>query len=689
LTERAIDEHSTSESGAGTGVVDKARDETLSQAPDFSGTAIFAAFAAVALPTALLNNVLFPTFTPKFLVLLVVGAGGVVPLFRLAQSSRASLAAKAAIAFLVIALVSVFLSPAWNLGFFGLYTWGTGWFLWLGCAGAFALGARLRRGDLDLVLGGIVLGALVNAGVAIYQMVKNPSGALALYDGVKSSGLLGNPIHLEGLLLGAIALLVSKSLLPAKGWRPAVVAWWVIVAVLTVGLQFTLERLALPILAVILVAALVVHRLRALPFAGVVLAAFGGAYLWKGAGLAQQVTAGTSDTTYRTRVRIWVLALKSLVHHPFVGIGPGQVISAVAPKVSEAFQIQLKPGLLPSDSHDFIIEVLATTGVLGFACFAVWMLSAFSKARGPFLACALAMLAVELVEPLNIGVTPVAFLAFGAATALGDGPGGFAGLAYWWRHRSNPRPAGVPPLGLVAGSEVAPGSEGALVIEGAPGSESALASGGAPGSEDSLATGGAVKPGTARPLAADELPRGRVQPGAAIITAALVVAALFLGGTMVVGDQDMFKSQNTVSPSVKLADALDANRLLPYWPQSASSVATAYDWAFTIEHTSVSKALPWTVKAARRDPADPLLRADIGDVYETLQEYPQAIAEYQDSLKLDPWTLRAFVGLGTVEADEGRWTEALHWLLLAKAVSVPPSSELLTQIHQDESHIHP
>jgi O-antigen ligase len=677
LTKRAIDEHSTSESGAGTGVVDKARDETLSQAPDFSGTAIFAAFAAVALPTALLNNVLFPTFTPKFLVLLVVGAGGVVPLFRLAQSGRASLAAKGAIAFLVIALVSVFLSPAWNLGFFGLYTWGTGWFLWLGCAGAFALGARLRRGDLDLVLGGIVLGALVNAGVAIYQMVKNPSGALALYDGNKSSGLLGNPIHLEGLLLGAIALLLGKSLLPAKGWRPAVVAWWAIVAVLTVGLQFTLERLALPILAVILVAALVVHRLRALPFAGVVLAAFGGAYLWKGAGLAQQVTAGTSDTTYRTRVRIWVLALKSLVHHPLVGIGPGQLISAVAPKVSEAFQIQLKPGLLPSDSHDFIIEVLATTGVLGFACFAVWMLSAFSKARGPFLACALAMLAVELVEPLNIGVTPVAFLAFGAATVLGDGPGGFAGLAYWWRHLRDPRPAVGPPPGLVADSEVAPGSEGAL------------ASGDAPGSEASLASGGAAKPGTARPLAADELPRGRVQPGAAIITAALVVAALFLGGTMVVGDQDMLKSQNTVTPSVKLADALDANRLLPYWPQSASSVASAYDWAFTIEHTPVLKALPWAFKAARRDPADPLLRADIGAVYETLQEYPQAIAEYQDALKLDPWTLRAFVGLGTVEADEGHWTEALHWLLLGKAVSVPPSSELLTQIHQDESHIHP
>ena len=60
-----------------------------------------------------------------------------------------------------------------------------------------------------------------------------------------------------------------------------------------------------------------------------------------------------------------------------------------------------------------------TTGLLGLACFLVWLFGAArSAARCGFLGFAGAMVAVELVEPLNLAILPLAFLALGAATAV-------------------------------------------------------------------------------------------------------------------------------------------------------------------------------------------------------------------------------------------------------------------------------
>ena len=103
-------------------------------------------------------------------------------------------------------------SPSPNIGFFGLYLWGTGWLFWLGAAGAFAIGASLRTSDRKWLFAGLVVGALGNALIAIFQIVSNAqSGGLALFDGTQADGALGNPIHLEALLLGALALILGRT----------------------------------------------------------------------------------------------------------------------------------------------------------------------------------------------------------------------------------------------------------------------------------------------------------------------------------------------------------------------------------------------------------------------------------------------------------------------------------------------
>ncbi len=107
-----------------------------------SGLGVFAAVGAAALCLAFSPKVNSVTFTPKFAVVLLFAAVGIVPLARLVRSaSPLRWPARAAVAFLVVALVSAVVSPSPHIGFFGLYLWGTGWLFWMGAAGAFAIGA--------------------------------------------------------------------------------------------------------------------------------------------------------------------------------------------------------------------------------------------------------------------------------------------------------------------------------------------------------------------------------------------------------------------------------------------------------------------------------------------------------------------------------------------------------------------
>ena len=125
------------------------------------------------------------------------------------------------------------------------------------------------------------------------------------------------------------------------------------------------------------------------------------------------------------------------------------------------------------------------------------------------------MVAVELVEPINVAVLPLSFLALGAATAV-----------RW-------RPAGVP-------GELGP-----------PTGRSASCA-------DSQPT----------PTTVPTLPYARVT------TFVAVAVALFLGVTMVAGDAYMFSGTNSgPGRPFNLAAAKDANRLLPYWPDPALEVA--------------------------------------------------------------------------------------------------------------------
>jgi hypothetical protein len=415
----------------------------------------------------------------------------------------------------------------------------------------------------------------------------------------------------------------------------------------SVALEFTLERVAIPILLVIIAASLVVYGVRkAAPFAVLVAVGYGGAYASKGSALGHRVASGTASTTYGTRLHIWSLALQSLAHHPLVGVGPGELISVIAPHVSSSFAAHLGVATLPTDSHDFIIEVLATTGILGLLAFGTWLGGAALKVQGPFLACAVAMLAVELVEPLNVGVTPVALLALGAATVSVAGrPVGLAALRQW--RRTAPTDLSAPDL---------------------QSSESVT------GDDDGASGGGA---------------NARKLPLSSVVTTVLVAASLFVGVTMVVGDHYLLTTDLLVSPQPKIATAIDANRLLPYWAESASQVADGYEFASNENNGGLAplrEALVWYRTAASRFPADPSLPAEIATIEIQLGDPVAAQVEDMHALALDPWTYLALEGLGTVAMKQGDYRTSLYWYRRALLVA-PEANDLVRLIKSDETHL--
>jgi len=565
-----------------------------------SGLGAFASIGAAVLCLAFSPKVSSETFTPKFATLLLFAAVGVVPLARLVRAKTlVRWPARAAVAFLAVALLSALVSPSPNIGFFGLYLWGTGWLFWLGAAGAFAIGASLDPTDRQWVLGGVLVGAIGNALIAVFQIVTHPFGAMALYDGTQADGVLGNPIHLEALLLGALALILGRTCR-----NP--VRWGAVALLLVVGIEFTFERFALVILAI-----LVVYAFRSYGFrrggAFTVLVGMGYAiaYLSGGSGLSSRVTSGTGETTFGTRLRIWQEGAHYMLQHPLLGVGPGQLRTAMDSVASLSFFQHVLAGRILTDGHDIFVEVGVTTGLLGLALFLVWMFgAATTAARCGFLGFAAAMFAVELVEPLNVAILPLAFLGLGVATAVG------------LEHRKTAESSAF----------------GLPVSEASP----------------------------------EPLPAKRAVPYAGLTTAVAVCVALLLGLTMVAGDAYMFRGTNSAGGRpYNLAAAKDANRLLPYWPDSALEIAQIEAFNST---TATARAaadlrdsLHWTQVASGRDPTYPLIWVLLGRAERELKSYGRAQADYLHALSNSKWYTQAFQGLGELAGEQQNWAAAVHW----------------------------
>ena len=631
MTGRAITDYSSRPDGigganGGIGLEPGSPDSTDSPSQgSFGGVSYlgaFAAFGAAALCFAFSTKVNSVTFTPKFAVLLLFAAVGVVPMARLlTAASPLRWPARAAVAFLAVALVSTLVSPSPNIGFFGLYLWGTGWLFWFGVAGAFAIGASLGPKDRGWLLWGLLAGSVGNALVAVYQVVGNvQTSGLALYDGRQADGFFGNPIHLEALLLGGLAIALGRAC-------RAPLRWGAIVLLLAVGLEFTFERLALVILVLLVLYAVYSYGARRGGyFALLIGVGYAVAYLGGGSGLGSRVTSGTGEATYGLRFRVWLQSAHYVLHHPLLGVGPGQFRTAMDSSATLSFFQHVLVGRILTDGHDIFVEVAVTTGLLGLACFLVWLFGAARvAARCALLGFAAAMITAELVEPINIAILPLAFLALGAATAVRSLPLGVEDKASFGR----PNHERTSPSGPRANDRI-------IVTVGH------------------------------------------------ITTVVALVLALFLGATMIVGDAYMFRAMNFApGQPFNLASAQDANRFLPYWPDSALEIAKiqAFDSVTRVStaKAELADARKWSAVALRRDQDNPQLWTLLADADVEVKATGLARSEYYAALARDMWFTQALQGLGDMAGKSQDWREAVHFYRLA-LVTAADDAELATTL---------
>jgi len=391
------------------------------------------AVGAFLLCIAFLPKVTSSSFPPENAVLLVLGAAGLPLLAARAiggpgasRDPDEKWAARLAVVFVVIGAVSAAFAARPLLAFFGLYIHLAGWLFMVALAGCWALGTGFRDTERRWLELAIIGGALVNAVVAVFQQLVGLN-ALGFpdYQGLPD-GLLGNPVFLSALLAASVALVVPRFLAAPRRW------WWVLV-VIGAPLGMSGERLS-ALLAVV-VAGYALWRAwraradddgprgwrRSEALAGLVMGSLlVGSLLARvrgGVGVVNRTAGSNVSGTFGQRFEYWWLALRAIVHRPLVGYGPDQFRTATSPLVPTSFAKSqgVNAPFTFLDAHNIVIEYATTIGVIGAAVLVAWLVLAARHRRGPLLGCALVLLVIELAEPLDLVVTPLALLALGAA----------------------------------------------------------------------------------------------------------------------------------------------------------------------------------------------------------------------------------------------------------------------------------
>jgi O-antigen ligase len=394
-----------------TQLAEAAAPPTQSQPRDWAGLAL-AAYAFL-LPLAFTSLVFGWYVIPKLALSLVVLGPGLVVLARFV--ARRDLAACFAAAFVLIAALAALFADAPMMSLLGEYFSVNGWLLVAISVAVWALG-RAAYGRERLIENAILAGAVVNAAVGWLELSTSLHlEGIGPYGG-RAPGLMANPAFFAALCSGALWIALSRERRATRPLLPLVLVGFLIGAVELSG-----SRVSLVVSVVIVLGFGVAHLRakdwkRALVLLAVVIVAFGLAQL-----PAQSANSGAERVQadsggLGTRVILWRTALDGLVERPLLGYGPGRSQVATTPRRTLKIAQYEGPDTLYSDAHNFLVEELVTTGVLGFLAFLGWLILSGRRARGPLAGFAAVAAIAMLVEPQFIGLTPLVMLALGVST---------------------------------------------------------------------------------------------------------------------------------------------------------------------------------------------------------------------------------------------------------------------------------
>ena len=365
--------------------------------------------AALLLPLAFSPELYHSFWAPKAAVALLVLGPGLVALARLARAgSRPALLAAC---FVAVAAVATAGSEHPVASLTGGANWGTGLLFVAAAVGAWALGASAGEQRRRQVATALVAAALVNAVVAWLQArgLVPPS----LDSTGRSSGLMGNPVHLGALAAGALWLVGGR--VAASSARRAA-PWIAAAAVLAGAAQLSGGRSAVGLTALVLVA--LVPRIGWRRGAVLAVAAFVGllaASAWAADGAVTGSARAVTQTTRQMDARgsLWRTSAGAVLERPLLGVGPGRFHAATSPRAEPAVS---EGGVNAyADAHNWVVEYAVTTGLLGLLVLLAWLVTAARSSGGPLAGFAAVAGVFMLVEPQSVSLTPLALLALGAS----------------------------------------------------------------------------------------------------------------------------------------------------------------------------------------------------------------------------------------------------------------------------------
>lgn len=374
--------------------------------------------AAFLLPVAFSPELYHSFWAPKAAVCLLLVGPGLVALARLARAG--SVPARLAGLFVAAAALSTATSPSVVASLTGGANWGTGLVFVAAVAGAWALGVTAGEQRRRQLAAALVAAALINAAMAWLQArgLVPPS----LESAGRSSGLMGNPVHLGALAAGALWLAGER--LGRGRWRRSA-PWLGAVALLAGAAQLSGGRSAVGLVALATVA--VARRAgwkRALAIVAAVAAGFLAAPAWAADGaVSGSARAVGPESTRQVDVRLglWRISAEAALDRPLLGWGPGRFHEATSPRYTPV----VSEGGVKAyhDAHNWVVEYAVTTGAVGLLLLAGWLVTAGRAGAGALAGFAAVVGLFMLVEPQSVGLTPLALLALGASSRPGPGVG--------------------------------------------------------------------------------------------------------------------------------------------------------------------------------------------------------------------------------------------------------------------------
>ncbi len=262
----------------------------------------------------------------------------------------------------------------------------------------------------------LIAGVFVSALVGWLQSALDIPIAQLDAGGARAQGLTGNAATFGGLVAGGFWLVADRIASDERWMR------WSIVAVVVSGaVQLSGSRAALAVLGGFTLIWLVLTVRRHSVRRGLALVVAVGI----GVVLSMQIAAGGAATS-RARDSVdptagngrgatWVAGVKAVGERPVLGAGPARTKAVVMPLLGPELARTEPLDTEPDDAHNFLLEYAVTTGIVGGALFAGWVIVAGRHARGPGAGFAAGIAVVGLFQPVAIATAPLAFLAFGSA----------------------------------------------------------------------------------------------------------------------------------------------------------------------------------------------------------------------------------------------------------------------------------